>query len=90
MKTNYLINVMKETNKNSKFAFTKNNYVILGVGVFFIILGYLLMIGGGSEDSNFFNEEEMFGFRRITLAPILIIGGFIINIFAILYSPKGE
>ena len=81
---------MKETNKNSKFAFTKNNYVILGVGVFFIILGYLLMIGGGSEDSNIFNKEEIFGVQRITLAPICIIGGFIINIFAILYSPKGE
>ena len=81
---------MKKTNKNSKFAFTKNNYVILGVGVFFIIFGYLLMIGGGSEDPTIHNEEEMFGFRRITLAPICIIGGFIINIFAILYSPKGE
>ena len=75
---------MKETNKNSKFAFTKNNYIILGVGVFFIIIGFFLMQGGGSEDATIHNEEEMFGFRRITLAPICIIGGFIINIFAIL------
>ena len=81
---------MKETNKNSKFAFTKNNYIILGVGVLFIILGYLLMIGGGSEDPNIFNKEEMFGIQRITIAPIVIVLGFIINIFAILYSPKGE
>ena len=81
---------MKETNKNSKFAFTKNNYIILGVGVLFIIIGLFLMMGGGSEDSTIHNVEEMFGFRRLTLAPICIIGGFIINIFAILYSPKGE
>lgn len=81
---------MKETNKNSKFAFTKNNYILLGVGVLFIIIGFFLMQGGGSEDPTIHNEEEMFGFRRITLAPICIVGGFIINIFAILYSPKGE
>ena len=81
---------MKETNKNSKFAFTKNNYILLGVGVLFIIIGFFLMQGGGSGDPTIHNEEEMFGFRRITLAPICIIGGFIINIFAILYSPKGE
>ena len=81
---------MKETNKKSNFAFTKKNYILLGVGVLFIIIGFFLMQGGGSEDPTIHNEEEMFGFRRITLAPICIIGGFIINIFAILYSPKGE
>ena len=81
---------MKKTNKDSKFAFTKNNYIILGVGVLFIIIGLFLMQGGGSEDPTMHNEEEMFGFKGITLAPICIIGGFIINIFAILYSPKGE
>ena len=81
---------MKKTNKDSQFAFTKNNYILLGVGVLFIIIGFFLMQGGGSEDPTIHNEEEMFGFRRITLAPICIIGGFIINIFAILYSPKGE
>lgn len=80
---------MKETNENSKFAFTKNNYILLGVGVLFIIIGFFLMQGGGSDDPNNFNKD-IFGFRRITLAPICIIGGFIINIFAILYSPKGE
>ena len=81
---------MKETNKNSKFAFTKNNYILLGVGVLFIIIGFLLMIGGGSDNPLDDTSEDIFSFRRITLAPICIIGGFIINIFAILYSPKGE
>ena len=80
---------MKERNENSKFAFTKNNYILLGVGMLFIIIGLFLMQGGGSDDLTSTNPE-LFGDRRITLAPILIIGGFIINIFAILYSPKGE
>mgnify|MGYP006161326425 CR=1 FL=1 len=80
---------MKETNKNSKFAFTKNNYILLGIGVIFIIIGYFLMMGGGSDDPTTTNPE-LFGFRRTVLSVIFIIGGFIINIFAILYSPKGE
>ena len=80
---------MKGTNKNSKFAFKKINYILLGVGVLFIIIGLFLMQGGGSDDPTITNPE-LLGDRRITLAPILIISGFIINIFAILYSPKGE
>lgn len=78
---------MKESNNNSKFAFTKNNYILLGVGVIFIIIGLFLMQGGGSEKPSDFNEE-IFSFQRITLAPIIIVTGFIINVFAILYSPK--
>ena len=81
---------MKETNKNSKFAFTKNNYIILCVGVLFIIIGLFLMQGGGSDDPTIHNAEEMFGVQRTILSPIFIIGGFIINIFGILHSPKGE
>ena len=87
MKTNFIINTMKESNNNSKFAFTKNNYILLGVGVTFIIIGLFLMQGGGSEEPSNFNEE-LFNFQRITLAPIIIVTGFIINVFAILYSPK--
>ena len=87
MKTNFIIKTMKESNNNSKFAFTKNNYILLGVGVIFIIIGLFLMQGGGSEKpSNF--SEEIFSFQRITLAPIVIVTGFVINVFAILYSPK--
>jgi len=78
---------MKETENNSQFAFTKNNYILLGIGVLFIIIGLFLMQGGVSEDPEVYNAE-MFNFQRITLAPILIVTGFIINIFAILRSPK--
>ena len=81
---------MKEiNNNNNKFAFTKKNYIILAVGVLFIITGLFLMQGGVSEDPALYNPE-MFNFQRITLSPIIILSGFIINIFAILYSPKGE
>jgi len=81
---------MKEiNNNNSKFAFTEKNYILLSVGVLFIIVGLFFMQGGVSEDPSEFNAE-MFNFQRITLAPILIILGFIINIFAILYSEKGK
>lgn len=75
---------------NKKFAFTKNNYILLGIGVLLIIIGLFLMQGGGSEEPNIHNVDEMFGFRRTVLAPIVIIGCFILNVFAILYSPKGE
>ena len=87
MKTNFIIKTMKESNNNSKFAFTKNNYILLGIGVLFIIIGLFLMQGGGSEEPSNFNDE-IFSFQRITLAPIIIVSGFIINVFAILYSPK--
>jgi hypothetical protein len=81
---------MKEiNNNNSKFAFTMKNYITLGVGVLFIITGLFLMQGGGSDDPALYNPE-MFNFQRITLAPIIILSGFIINIFAILYPLKGE
>jgi hypothetical protein len=69
------------------FAFGKENYVLMLVGVGLIILGFILMTGGGSNDPNVFNEE-MFNFRRITLAPILILIGFAVEIVAIMKKPK--
>ncbi len=67
--------------------FSKQNYYLLLLGLFFIAAGFLLMTGGGSEDSNVFNDE-MFNFRRLTLAPIMVLLGYIIEIFAIMYTPK--
>ncbi|MEE2953836.1 MAG: DUF3098 domain-containing protein [Bacteroidota bacterium] len=69
------------------FLFTKTNYTLLIIGLFFIALGLILMIGGGSEDPNQFNYE-IFNFRRLTLSPILILIGFIIEVFAIMYKKK--
>ncbi len=69
------------------FAFGKENYVLMLVGVGFILLGFILMTGGGSKDPNVFNEE-MFDFRRLTLSPILILIGFAVEIVAIVKRPR--
>lgn len=63
--------------------FDKKNYTLMIVGVLSILVGFALMSGGASEDPNVFNAEEVYSFRRITLAPILVILGFVIEIYAI-------
>lgn len=70
-----------------KPTFEKKNYIILLAGIFLIVLGYILMIGGKSEDPNVFNPA-IFNFQRITLAPILCLVGFVTIIFAIMWRPK--
>ncbi len=69
------------------FAFGKENYKLLILGLIVITIGFLLMIGGGSDDPNVFSED-IFSFRRMTLAPILILAGYIIEIYAIMKKPK--
>ena len=70
-----------------KSTFTKKNYYILITGILLIALGYILMIGGGSEDPNVFNPA-IFDFQRITLAPIVCLLGFAAIIVAIMWRPK--
>ena len=70
-----------------KLPFTKMNYILVLVGVALIALGMILMIGGGSSDPDVFNEK-MFNFQRITLAPILILLGFVTEIVAIFWRKK--
>mgnify|MGYP001267067829 FL=1 len=74
---------------NLDFAFTKQNYILLLVGIALICVGLLLMIGGGSDDPTVFSDK-IFDSQRLTLAPILIAAGFIVEIFAIMHKPKGE
>ncbi|MCF8296780.1 MAG: DUF3098 domain-containing protein [Saprospiraceae bacterium] len=69
------------------FTFGKKSYTLLLIGLAFITLGFILMVGGGSPDPNEFNPE-IFNFQRITLAPILILIGYVIEIFAIMKKPK--
>ena len=69
------------------FAFKKKNFILLITGILFIATGIILMSGGASEDPEVFNYE-IFNFRRLTLAPILITIGFIIEIFAIMLKFK--
>lgn len=65
------------------FAFDRSNYVWLGVGIATLILGYALMSGGGSDDPNVF-DESIFSFRRITLAPTVVLAGYGLIFYAIL------
>ncbi len=72
---------------NTGFAFGKENYKLLFIGLALILVGFLLMIGGGSDDPNVFSDK-IFNFRRLTLAPILILAGYVVEIFAIMKKPK--
>jgi hypothetical protein len=81
------MNKMKDEDKLD-FALTKENYILLIIGFVIIIIGFLLMLGGSSSDPNKFNEKELFSFRRITLAPVVILFGFIFEIYAIMKKSK--
>lgn len=66
----------------------KKNLLYVLVGLAFMIAGYALMTGGGTTDPSVFTGDEMFSFRRVTLAPLFILAGFAIEIFAVMYIPK--
>ncbi|SFR38506.1 Protein of unknown function [Robiginitalea myxolifaciens] len=70
-----------------EFIFQKRNYQLMFVGLGLIALGYILMAGGGSDDPNVF-DESIFSFRRIRLAPTLVLIGLGIQVYAILASPS--
>lgn len=72
--------------QKQEFIFQKKNYMFMFIGIAFIAVGFILMSGGGSEDPNVFNED-IFNFRRIRLAPTLVLIGFGIEIYAILLNP---
>ena len=76
-----------EPQSRAGFAFGKENYRLLLIGLALIVLGFLLMIGGGSKDPNVFSYD-IFNFQRLTLAPILILAGYVVEIFAIMKKPK--
>lgn len=70
-----------------QFAFTKTNYLILSAGLVLLVIGYLLMMGGGSDNPNVFNEE-IFSIRRISVAPIVVMLGYAVIFVAIM--KKGD
>ena len=69
------------------FLFNKRRYKILFISIFTIALGFIIMSGGESSDPNIFNDE-IYNFRRIRLAPLMVVSGFILCIFSILYKDK--
>lgn len=73
----------------SSFIFKKKNYKVMLIGLGVIALGFILMSGGGSDDPNVFNPE-IYNWRRIRLAPALVLIGFGIEVYAILLNPDSE
>jgi hypothetical protein len=79
----------KETKETTGFALGKENYKLMAIGFAIIVVGFILMAGGGSDDPNVFNPD-IFSFRRITLAPIILLLGFAFEIYAIMKKPKSN
>ena len=75
----------EEHKLNFQLAFGTVNYILMGVGIVILAIGYILLSGGGSDDPNTFNDA-MFNSRRLVVAPILIVLGFVVEIFAIMYK----
>lgn len=80
---------VKETGgkKRLQFAFQRENYIYMFIGLALLTLGFLIMIGGGSNTTDKFSPA-IFDFRRITLAPLLILAGYGVEIYAIMKRPK--
>ncbi|MCF8224042.1 MAG: DUF3098 domain-containing protein [Bacteroidales bacterium] len=78
----------KKSNKdNSGFALGRENYRLMAIGFGIIVIGFLLMIGGKTDDPNEFSDA-VFSFRRITLAPLIVLAGFVFEIWAIMKKPS--
>ena len=68
------------------FAFDKINFILIAVGMAIVILGFILMSGGGSDESVF--DDDIFSVRRIKVAPVICFIGFISIVYAIIRKPK--
>ncbi|HLT42245.1 MAG TPA: DUF3098 domain-containing protein [Sphingobacteriaceae bacterium] len=82
-----MANKQSQNKDQKEFIFQKKNYIIMFIGLAFIVLGFILMSGGGSDDPNVFNPD-IFNFRRIRLAPTLVLIGFGIEVYAIMLNPE--
>lgn len=80
---------LKNEQEEVKMPFGRDNYLWVIIGLAFLLIGFILMIGGGSDNPDVFNEA-IFSFRRLTLAPILVLIGFGIQIYAIMKRPKKD
>ena len=76
--------------RENELAFTRTNYRLLLIGIGIVIIGYILMAGGGSGDPNVFDPKEIFSARRITVAPIVCLIGYMFVVYAIMKKPSSE
>ena len=77
----------KEEEKKTGFALGRENYKLMAIGFAVIIVGFILMAGGRSDDPKVFSDE-IFSFRRVTLAPLIVLAGFIFDIYPIMKRPR--
>ncbi|HNV67503.1 MAG TPA: DUF3098 domain-containing protein [Bacteroidales bacterium] len=77
----------KEEEKKTGFALGRENYKLMAIGFAVIIVGFILMAGGRSDDPKVFSDD-IFSFRRVTLAPLIVLAGFIFEIYAIMKRPR--
>lgn len=80
---------VKEVKENAGFALGKENYKLMAIGFAVIVIGFILLSGGGSDDPNVFSED-IFSFRRLTIAPLVLLFGFAFEIYAIMKKPKED
>ncbi|RYY41818.1 MAG: DUF3098 domain-containing protein [Chitinophagaceae bacterium] len=78
----------EELRLSDKPLFGRDNLLWMGIGAAVIIAGFVLMSGGGSTDPNVFNKDEVYSKTRITVAPIVILIGLVIEIYAIFRRPR--
>lgn len=78
----------KKTTASTQSLFDKQNLRLMLIGAVVIAIGMILMVGGKSGDPSVFNEKEVYSFTRITVAPVLIVAGLVIEIVAIFKKPK--
>lgn len=81
--------IKAKENYKPEFIFRKKNYTVMGIGLAIVVLGFILMSGGGSDDPEIYNPE-IFNWRRIRLAPTLVLVGFIVQVYAILLNPESS
>jgi hypothetical protein len=74
---------------DGRMPLSRKNYILMLIGLGIIIIGFVLMAGGGSDDPALFNYD-MFSWRRTTLAPIVVVAGFAFEVYAIMHRPKKQ
>lgn len=78
---------MEKENNEEKFALQARDYILIAIGFAIVVLGFTLMSGSGSQDPQVF-DDSIFNFRRITLAPFVVVGGFALVFYAIIRKPR--
>ena len=80
---------MDNNTQKTDFAIHPSNYKFIWIGIAILVFGFILMAGGRSDDPQVFNEA-MFSVRRIVIAPVVVLAGFLFEIYAIMRKPKTE